>query len=76
MPAWAQSNGGPMSDADVANVTAYVLSLEPVSTSPQPPSQPTEGPIRAGTVLLVFGIVVVLLVVVGIVYYRRAQEPG
>lgn len=76
MPAWARSSGGPLSDEDIANVAAYVLTLEPVSTSPQPQPTPTEGPISGGTVLLVLGIVLVVLVIVGIVYYQRAQEPG
>jgi mono/diheme cytochrome c family protein len=76
MPAWAQINGGPLSDDDIANVAAFVLSLEPVTTSPQPPSPPTEGPISAGTVLLVLGILLVLAIIVGVVYYRSAREPG
>ena len=73
MPAWALANGGPLSEADIANVSAYVLTLPPVGTSPQPPPPPAEGPISSSTVLLVLGILVVLFIIVGIVYYRSAR---
>ncbi|MFV1859774.1 MAG: c-type cytochrome [Anaerolineales bacterium] len=74
MPAWAQANGGPLSVEDIANVAAFVLSLSPVSTSPQP--APTEGPISTSTVLLILAGIVVLGIIVGIIYYRGAPEPG
>jgi mono/diheme cytochrome c family protein len=79
MPAWAQANGGPLSEDDIANVAAFVLTLNPVGTSPQPLPPPTEGPITANTVLLFLGGLVILAivgVVIGIIYYRRSQEPG
>lgn len=76
MPAWAQVNGGPLSDEDIANVAAFILTLSPVSTSPQPPPLPTEGPISANTVLLFVAGLVILGIVIGVVYYRRAREAG
>ncbi|MFQ5923791.1 MAG: c-type cytochrome [Anaerolineales bacterium] len=75
MPAWAQTNGGPLSAEDIANVAAYVLSLTPVGTSPQPPPLVTEGPITASTVLLILVGVVLVGIIIGIVYFRGAQEP-
>ncbi len=70
MPAWAQSNGGPLSNEEIANVAAYVLTLAPGSVSPEPTTQ--AGPISLSTGLLVLAGLVVLAVVIGIAYYRRA----
>jgi mono/diheme cytochrome c family protein len=47
MPAWLQTNGGPLSDVQITNVIAYLHTLQgvpplPVST-PMPP-EPTEAP--------------------------------
>jgi mono/diheme cytochrome c family protein len=76
MPAWAQTNGGPLSEDDIANVAAFVLSLAPVGTSPQPPPPPTEGPISANIVLLILAGLVVVGIILGIIYYRGARESG
>lgn len=70
MPTWAQSNGGPLSDTQIANVAAYVLTLSSGGSSPAPATQP--GPIGVSTVLLVLGGIVVVAIVVGVMYYRRA----
>lgn len=70
MPTWAQSNGGPLSDSEIANAAAYVLTFTAGSSSPAPTTQP--GPIETNTVLLVLGGLVVLAFIVGVVYYRRA----
>jgi len=78
MPAWAQPNGGPLGEDDIANVAAFVLTLSPVGTSPQPAPPPTEGPITTNAVLLFLGflgILAIMGVVVGVVYYRRPQRP-
>ncbi len=70
MPTWAQSNGGPLSDAEIANVAAYILSLSPVGTSPDPTTP--EGPISLSIGLLILAGLVVVAVIIGIAYYRRA----
>lgn len=70
MPAWAQSNGGPLGDEEIANVAAYLLTLTSGAAVPEPTTQP--GPIGVGTVLLVVGGLVVLAAVIGFAYYRRA----
>ena len=79
MPAWALANGGPLSEEDLANVAAFILTLSPVGTSPQPEAPPTEGPISSNTVLLFLAFLLILVIVgviVGVVTYRRAGESG
>ena len=70
MPTWAQSNGGPLSDEEIANVAAYLLTLPSAGSSPAPTAQ--EGPIGVSTALLVLAGLVGLAAVIGIAYYRRA----
>ncbi len=51
MPAWLQSNGGPLVNAQINNIVAYLHTLQGVSAvpsaTPEPP-QPTETPLPAG----------------------------
>jgi mono/diheme cytochrome c family protein len=71
MPAWAKDLGGPLSNDDIDNVTAFVLTLEPVSVAPTPaPAEP--GPLSATIILVIFGALALLLVIGLIIYYRRA----
>ena len=70
MPAWAQSNGGPLSDGEIANVAAYLLTLSSAGSSPAPTT--VEGPIGVSTALLALAGLVVLAAVIGYAYYRRA----
>ena len=71
MPAWASSKGGPLSDEQIEDVTAYILTLSPVESAPTPtPASP--GPISLTTGLILLGVVAVLIVIGLIVYYRRA----
>ncbi len=70
MPAWAQSNGGPLTDEEIADAAAYILTFTAPSSPPAPTTQP--GPIGVGTVLLVLGGLAVLAIIIGVAYYRRA----
>ncbi|MEJ2351955.1 MAG: c-type cytochrome [Anaerolineales bacterium] len=51
MPAWLQAKGGPLSDQQIANVVAYLHTLQGVSqlptATPMPP-EPTETPLPPG----------------------------
>lgn len=79
MPAWGLENGGPHSEEEIANVAAFILTLSPVGTSPQPEAPPTEGPISSNTVLLFLAFLLILVIVgviVGVVTYRSARESG
>lgn len=44
MPAWLQVNGGPLTDADISSVVAYLHTLQGVEAIPSPTPEPTEAP--------------------------------
>lgn len=71
MPGWSQDLGGPLSDEEIDNVTAYILTLSPVSVSPTP-STPEEGPFDLTVSLIAFGAIALLIIIGLIIYYRRA----
>lgn len=74
MPAWGQANGGPLSEGEITDVSAFIVSLQKSGASTAPVDEVQSGPLSAGTGLLFLGAIVVGLVVVGVVYYRRS--PG
>lgn len=71
MPAWARANGGPLSDAEIGDVAAFVLTLEPAS-SPTPVPAPA-GPMGSTATLLLLAAIAGAVVVVLVVYFRRAR---
>lgn len=70
MPAWADDRGGPLTDTDIDNVAAFVLTLEPVPapTEALPAEGPLSGPVSWA--LLIVLVLVVAVILIG--YYRRA----
>ncbi|MDE3090197.1 MAG: c-type cytochrome [Chloroflexota bacterium] len=64
MPAWAKSNGGPLSDQEIADVAAYVRTFKPGLQPTVAPSSVPQGAPFGGTLALVCGV---LLVIVGVV---------
>jgi mono/diheme cytochrome c family protein len=51
MPAWLQGNGGPLGDAEIGNVVAYLHTLQrvsPLTPEPPPPPEPTPVPSPTG----------------------------
>ncbi|MCJ7677969.1 MAG: c-type cytochrome [Anaerolineales bacterium] len=71
MPAWLQANGGPLNAAEVADVSAYVLTLRPATGIATPAPAP-EGPLSRGLSLALLGLVVLLFAGALLWYYRRA----
>jgi mono/diheme cytochrome c family protein len=79
MPAWSQSNGGPLSEQDINDVTAFVLTLakspvivQPEST-PEPKFQPTWLSGWGGVILGV--LLFVLIVGFALWYQSRDNKP-
>jgi mono/diheme cytochrome c family protein len=68
MPAWGADNGGPLSEDDIQNVAAYVLSLQPVGTS-------TDGEITQQFSGLPLAIIVIagLVILVGLGWLSQRQ---
>jgi mono/diheme cytochrome c family protein len=71
MPAWGEAKGGPLSDQQVTDVSAYVLSLSPVA-APAPTPVPAEGPIGTSATLIILGVAAVIVIGGLVMYYRRA----
>lgn len=71
MPAWAQENGGPLTDTEIADVAAFVLTFEP-ATIPTPAPEPTP-PLSASMTLTLLGLLVGVGLVALVVYYLRAK---
>jgi ubiquinol-cytochrome c reductase cytochrome c subunit len=71
MPAWAQSQGGPLSQDQIEDVTAYILSLEPLAQAATP-TPPGEGPLSAPVTLVIFAILLLIGAAALVVYYRQA----
>jgi mono/diheme cytochrome c family protein len=72
MPAWSQADGGPLSDEEIGDVAAFVVTLEPAGASPTPVPEST-GPMGSTATLLLLGALGLAVVVVLIVYYRRPR---
>lgn len=76
MPAWAQSNGGPLTNQQIADVTAYVRTFKAAPPpAPTVSNIPASGP-GANTIALVCGGVVVLgaVVVLGVGLMGRQRN--
>ncbi|OGO16352.1 MAG: hypothetical protein A2Y93_09730 [Chloroflexi bacterium RBG_13_68_17] len=70
MPAWGQAEGGPLNDEEIANASAFILSLQPAA---QPtPAPAAQGPISLTVGLIALGVIGVLAVLGLLVYYRKS----
>jgi mono/diheme cytochrome c family protein len=71
MPAWLDAHGGPLTQQDVDNVTAYVLALKPAAAATPAPAP--DGGLSLTTSLAILGLLVVLGAAALVIYYRRAR---
>jgi len=76
MPAWSQENGGPLNDTDIADITAYVMTL-PVAEVIQPDNQPEPfiPSWLAGWGGLIIFMVILALIIGGAIYYQKRFPP-
>lgn len=77
MPAWAQSNGGPLSEAQIDDISAYIISLQaaqPAATATPAPAEPSSS---GGTnwALIILLLVVVVAIVVLIIWFSGRKAP-
>lgn len=77
MPAWSQANGGPLTDEEIADLVAYILTLSPslqtpTAASPTVTSTPEAPAPGGGNVgLIVGGVVLVLIIIGGVIWATR-----
>jgi mono/diheme cytochrome c family protein len=71
MPAWSQAGGGPLTDDEIGDVAAFILTLEPAA-APTPIPE-FAGPMGSTPTLLLLAGIAAVVVVVLVVYFRRAR---
>lgn len=71
MPGWVKANGGPLTQAEVNDVTAYILTLEPASGLPEPVEAPS-GPLSPTVSWIIFAGAAIVLAVILFRYYQKA----
>ncbi len=72
MPPWSQEHGGPFSDQDINDITAYVLTLSGAEAG-SASQTPSIGPLTGWPVWVIF-IGAFVLIVIAIVYYSRQKS--
>lgn len=76
MPAWSQENGGPLSETDINDLVAFILTLPaiPNQAQPTPTSTPEGSPFFSGWggVLLFVVLTVVILAIVLLIQRRKS----
>jgi mono/diheme cytochrome c family protein len=80
MPAWAKSNGGPLTDQEIADAAAFVRTLKPgVQPTSAVVQAPESGPLSGSLALVCIGLLILLggivLAVVLAGSRSRAPEP-
>ena len=79
MPAWAQANGGPLSEAQIDDISAYIISLsaaQPTATAaatPAPSGSTSNG--GANWPLIILLLVAVVAIIVLIVWFSGRKTP-
>lgn len=76
MPAWSQSNGGPLNDAEIDDLVSYILTL-PASVSPPTPTptpQPQPAWITGWGGMILFVVLLVVILVAAWLFQRRSAK--
>ena len=69
MPAWAKANGGPLSDQQIDDVTAFVLAQQKVGSPTFIEPTPAPAPAMSGTLTTVIVVVALIIVAVAVVAF-------
>lgn len=77
MPAWSQSAGGPLSEQEIDDISAYILTLAPkapeVAAQPTPTQTPRSG---AASALLILGVLVLAAVVIVLIMQFSSRRQS
>lgn len=76
MPAWAQSNGGPLTNQQIADVTAYIRTLRPAPQPTTAPSNLPTGGASGNTTALIIGALVVVVGAVVLAVGLMGRQPS
>jgi mono/diheme cytochrome c family protein len=77
MPAWAKSNGGPLSDQEIADAAAFVRTLRPGNQPTSAPSAvPQAGPSSGTLALVCIGLLILVgVIVLAVVLAGSRSKP-
>lgn len=76
MPAWSKSNGGPLSDQDIADVTAFIRTLKkPSAPTPAPAESSASGQWGGVIAMVCVGLLLVLGAIVLVVVLGISRKP-
>lgn len=77
MPAWARSNGGPLTDQEIADAAAYVRTLKPGKQPTAVPAElPQGGPFGGTLALLCVGVLVLIGLVIGAIVLATSRTKA
>ncbi len=75
MPAWSQAKGGPLSETEINDLTAFVLSLAHtnplVQVSPAPAAPPAVSPLSGWAGVILFGVIFAVIIAAALLLQRR-----
>ena len=80
MPGFSQASGGPLTEGEVDDLVAFILSVSPsqsgeVTSTPQQPAPTPEAP--SGTLgnigLVIIGIILVVIIIGGVIWITRSE---
>lgn len=77
MPAWSQVKGGPLNEAEIDDISAYIIALgaqqpSPAAT-PAPPAEPEDGGLGSVLLILLALVVVAVIIVLVMQFSSRKQ---
>jgi hypothetical protein len=76
MPYWSQENGGPLTEGEIDDMVAFILSLSPEGAEatqvPSPVPTSTDGtPEGSSLGLIISAFVLVLIIIGGVLFFGR-----
>lgn len=77
MPAWDQSNGGPLSESEINDLVAFIISLPSAATPASPETTPEEGAnwLSGWAGVILFILLLVIILVAAWLLQRKPAQP-
>ena len=74
MPAWSQSNGGPLSESEINDLVAFVMSWDTAEPQPEPTTEPEAASPFSGLAGVAFTAVAFLLLILAFTLGQRLSK--